>query len=232
MKCPRCKKQLRKGAKFCPACGTRVEKKRGIRFTSILLVIAMLLGIVAVGWFGGILFAKLFDGKFIDLFSGKENIETNNVREVIAQAEEALAHAKKLEIDSEYENDITELYLQSVTNKIVELDADNGIATVEVSIPDLTELLPQTVTNALRENEETAYEELLRIIQTEVEKAISNQDIEKITTTVVLPVEEINGEYKPVYNEQWEEIVFGSLEDMYIDYFHTMIGGLSDEIAK
>ena len=102
MKCRRCKKQLRKGAKFCPACGARVEKKRGIRFTSILLVIVLLLSIVAIGWSGGILFAKLFGGKFIDLFSGKENIEIHNV-------EEAIAHARELGEEYGYENAFSEL---------------------------------------------------------------------------------------------------------------------------
>lgn len=110
MKCPRCKKQLRKGAKFCPACGTRIEKKRGIRFTSILLVIALLLGIVAVGWGSGILIAKYFGGNFKNLFSGKENVVIHNV-------EEAIAHARNLGKEYGYENALSEL-TEKVTTTI------------------------------------------------------------------------------------------------------------------
>lgn len=110
MKCPRCKKQLRKGAKFCPACGTRIEKKRGIPFTSILLVIAMLLSIVAVGWGSGILIAKYFGGNFKNLFSGKKNVEIHNV-------EEAIAHARDLGEKYGYENALSEL-TEKVTTTI------------------------------------------------------------------------------------------------------------------
>lgn len=110
MKCPRCKKQLRKGAKFCPACGARVEKKRGIRFTSILLVIVFLLSIVAIGWSGGILFAKYFGGNFKDLFSRKKNVEIHNV-------EEAIAHARNLGKEYGYENALSEL-TEKVTTTI------------------------------------------------------------------------------------------------------------------
>lgn len=114
MKCPRCKKQLRKGAKFCPACGARVEKKRGIRFTSILLVIVLLLIIVAIGWSGGILFAKYFGGNFKDLFSRKETIEIHNV-------EEAIAHAKWFGEELGYENALSELTEKALTT----VDGDN-----------------------------------------------------------------------------------------------------------
>lgn len=110
MKCPRCKKQLRKGAKFCPACGTKIEKKRGIRFTSILLVIVLLLSIVAIGWSGGILFAKHFGSNFKDLFSGKENVEIHNV-------EEAIAHARDLGDECGYENAMSEM-TEKVTTTI------------------------------------------------------------------------------------------------------------------
>lgn len=127
---------------------------------------------------------------------------------------------------------ITKAYLQGVTYEIIELDKDNGVATLEVSVPNFTQLLPQIVTNVLAANEGASYEELLQIVQSEVEKALTDEGVEKTITTIDLPVEERNGEYKLIYNEQWDQIVFGSLEDMYIEYYRTMIGGLIDEIPE
>lgn len=127
---------------------------------------------------------------------------------------------------------VAKSYLQSVTYEIKELDKENKVATLEVSVPNFTQVLPQIVSDVLAENEDASYEDLLQIVQSEMEKALSNEDIEKKTTTVDLPIEENDGEYKLIYNEQWEQIVFGSLENMYIEYYRTMIGGLIDEIPE
>lgn len=81
MKCPRCKKQLRKGAKFCPACGTRIEKKQKIRFTHILLIISILLGIIAIGWGGGILLAKISS-------TGTIKLDSKTIREAKIKVED------------------------------------------------------------------------------------------------------------------------------------------------
>lgn len=126
---------------------------------------------------------------------------------------------------------VAKSYLQSVTYEIKELDKENKIATLEVSVPNFTQVLPQIVSDVLAENEDASYEDLLQIVKSELEKVLSNENIEK-TTTVDLPIEENDGEYKLIYNEQWEQIVFGSLENMYIEYYRTMIGGLIDEIPE
>lgn len=109
MKCPRCKKQLRKGAKFCPACGAKIEKRR-VRPSLILWIIIMLLSLVVIGWSGGILLAKHFGGNFKDLFSGKKTVEIRSV-------EEAITHAKELGGAYGYENALSEL-TEKVTTAI------------------------------------------------------------------------------------------------------------------
>lgn len=232
MKCSRCKSKLRKEDKFCAVCGARVGRKRRIRFTSIFLVIVLLLSLIAIGWSGSILFTKHFSGKLRDLFSGKKTIETHNVGEVISQAENAITRAKELGPESEYKNHIAEVYLQSVTYEIITLDKENGIATLEVSVPNVAQLLPQIVNNVLAENTGESYDALLQIVQSELERALSDEGIERTTTTIDFPIEYNNGEYEPIYTEQWEQLVFGSLEDMYIEYYRTMIGEMHDEIPE
>lgn len=113
MKCPRCKKQLRKGAKFCPACGAKIEKRR-VRPSLIVWILIMLLSLIVIGWSGGILFAKHFGGNFKDLFLGKKTVEIHSV-------EEAIAHAKEFGEELGYENAFSEL-TEKVTTTI---DGDN-----------------------------------------------------------------------------------------------------------
>lgn len=95
MKCPRCKRQLRDGARYCTACGTKIEKKRGNRLTSILLIVVLILSFAIVGCFGGVLLAKYF------------GISKTEVK--VSSAEEAIEHAQKLGKKLGYENALSEL---------------------------------------------------------------------------------------------------------------------------
>lgn len=131
--------------------------------------------------------------------------------------------------DAEITSDLVKSYFQGITYEIVELDKDNKFATVNVSVPDLTKILPQIISDVLTKNPDATYDELLSIVQSKLEKELTSDGAEKNTTTLDLPIEEKDGKYLLIYNEQWEEIVFGSLEEMYLDYYRTMIGGLPDE---
>lgn len=127
---------------------------------------------------------------------------------------------------------VTKAYLQGITYNIEDLDRENRIATLTISVPNLAEALPQTVTKVMAENPDASYEELLLMVQNELNNLLTNDELEITTTTLDLPFDEIDGEYKLIYNEQWEKIVFGRLEEMYIEYYRTMIGGMIDEIPE
>lgn len=103
MRCPKCKKQLREGAKFCPACGARVKKRQGRWVVAVLLVIILLLGVIAGGLAIGIFAAKHFG-------SSKSALKISNV-------EEAIAHAKELGEELGYENAMSEM-TEKVTTEI------------------------------------------------------------------------------------------------------------------
>lgn len=103
MRCPKCKKQLREGAKFCPACGARVKKRKGCRVVAVLLAIILLLGVIAGGAAIGIFAAKRFG-------SSKAAPKISNV-------EEAIAHAKKLGEEFGYENAMSEM-TEKVTTEV------------------------------------------------------------------------------------------------------------------
>lgn len=103
MKCPKCKKPLREGAKFCPACGARVKKHKGHRIAAVVLVILLLVGAVAGGLAIGFFAEKHFS-------SSKSAPKISNV-------EDAIAHAKKLGEEYGYENAMSEM-TEKVTTEI------------------------------------------------------------------------------------------------------------------
>ncbi len=103
MKCTNCKKPLREGAKFCPACGAKARQHKGRRSVAIVLVIILLLGVITGGLAIGISAAKHFG-------SSKSMPKINN-------AEEAIAHAKKMGNELGYKNAMSEL-TEKVTTEI------------------------------------------------------------------------------------------------------------------
>lgn len=62
MKCTRCQTQLRNDAKFCPVCGTRVKRRSGMRFTTVLVTIVILLNVTVIGGVVGILLTEGIGG--------------------------------------------------------------------------------------------------------------------------------------------------------------------------
>lgn len=95
MRCPKCRKELREGAKFCPSCGTRVsnhKRNRGFRlFIIIILILSAILGGTGIG----ILAARI--------------VGSSNSAPEIHNAEEAIAYAAELGADLGYKNAMSEL---------------------------------------------------------------------------------------------------------------------------
>lgn len=115
MRCTRCKKKLKKGAKFCPACGTRVPKKKGKRIVAFLLAVLLLLSLSTIG-----LAIYVFVSENFSLKQGLSKIFTAQSTVKIANVEEAIAHAKELGKELGYENAMSEM-----TEKVItEIDGD------------------------------------------------------------------------------------------------------------
>lgn len=155
---------------------------------------------------------------------------SGNYYDNIEYFENAGSDEKK--INKENISGMAKVYLQSVTYDIKELDEANKIAILDVNVPNTAQLLPQIISDVIVKNDEASYEELLQAVQSELEVTLLDENTERITTTIELPVEEEGGEHKLIYNEVWEQAVYGNLEKMYIDCYRTLIGGMTDEIPE
>lgn len=74
MRCPKCKKQLREGAKFCPACGAKVQKRTAHKISLVFLIIALVICIIAAGWGIGTLIAR-----YSEIVNSRVNVSRNNL---------------------------------------------------------------------------------------------------------------------------------------------------------
>ena len=95
MRCPKCRKELREGAKFCPSCGTRVSNRKRNRGFRLFIIIILILSAILGGTGIGILAAKI--------------VGSSNSAPEIHNAEEAIAYAEELGADLGYKNAMSEL---------------------------------------------------------------------------------------------------------------------------
>lgn len=136
------------------------------------------------------------------------------------------------ESNIEDSTEISKAYLQGITYEILEVDKKEMVATLEVSVPNLTQELPNVIEEVFDNNTDASYDELLQILQKELTTSLVSTDEEKTTTIINLPMIKENGEYKLVYNQQWEQAVYGQLKEMYLEYYRQIIGGITDESFK
>ena len=129
-KCPKCKRQLRKNAIFCPACGTQIEKKSHAK--SFLLFIVILLGVIMIGCVGGIFFARLSGGR------------NSNAIKTLNDTDEAVIQ-NDLEVFSGGDiSEITDRVFRQESENIVSAGSDKGIiadlfANADVQVASVTE---------------------------------------------------------------------------------------------
>lgn len=129
-KCPKCKRQLRENARFCPVCGTKIEKKTHTK--PVLLIIAILLGVIVIGCVGGIFFARL---------SGERN---SNAIKTLNDTDEAVIQ-NDLEVFSGGDiSEITDRVFRQESENIVSAGSDKGViadlfANADVQVASVTE---------------------------------------------------------------------------------------------
>lgn len=106
------------------------------------------------------------------------------------------------------------------------------IATLDISVPVITDELSNILDNVIEENNGKGYSDLKEIAKSELSSLFSSSQIENEKSTLTLQIKEINGSYKLVPSEEWNKVLTENLENLYISYLKSLIGGMTDEIPK
>lgn len=120
-------------------------------------------------------------------------------------------------------------YMESITYKIIDIDTDSLNATVEVSVPQVSEALVQTVAQVLRDYPDASSEQVKEYVLLDFQNRLENDELPRRTETLSVPVERTFFEYKLAPNSDWYQFTMGELEELYLEYFRVMIGGMTDE---
>lgn len=136
-------------------------------------------------------------------------------------------------LDSSGESDeLTQSFLESVQYEIIDIDKENMTAAVDISVPVITDELSNILNNVIAENNGKSYDDLKQIAESELSSMLSSSQLEKEKSTLTLQIEEINGSYKLVPSEEWNKVLTENLENLYMSYLESLIGGMTDEMPK
>ena len=136
-------------------------------------------------------------------------------------------------LDSSSEPDeLTKSYLENIQYEIIDVDKENMTSTVNVSIPVINNELSDILDKVITENSGKDYEELKQIAETELTDLLNSGQIEKEKSTLTLQIIEEDGSYKLVPSDEWNETLTANLENLYMNYLKSLIGGMSNETSE
>lgn len=103
---------------------------------------------------------------------------------------------------------------------------EKGTAEVKVTTPDLAKIISESIEKAIDECGVEDYDALLNKVKEHVQKALNSDDCPMMDSVVEMDVRKTDEGYTLISNEEFERIIAGNLEGIFIQ---TLMEGLANE---
>lgn len=127
---------------------------------------------------------------------------------------------------------LTQSFLKSIHYEITDIDKEKMTAVVEVNVPKMADTLSEVLDKVIENNSDKDKEELIRIAESELSSMLSSNQIETQKSTITLQIEETDGFYKLVPSEELDGVITGELDNLYMSYLKSLLGGITDELPE
>lgn len=122
-------------------------------------------------------------------------------------------------------SDLSQAYLKNISYEIKDIDEDKMIVTIDVTVPNVTDILTEIIHFTVESNEyEVSYTDLKNIVEDKFVEKLLDGKFELESSTIQLPLEDVNGVYKIVTTDEFTELIYGDIVKAYFDVF-LAIGG-------
>ncbi len=122
-------------------------------------------------------------------------------------------------------SELSQAYLKNISYKIIDIDEDKMMATIDVAVPNVTETLTEIVYSIVeKDKSEASYTDLRNMVEDEFIERLLAGKFELESETVQVPIEEVNGTYKLVSTDELTELIYGNIVKAYFKEFSN-IGG-------
>lgn len=133
---------------------------------------------------------------------------------------------------SDEPDELTQSFLKAIRYEITHINNENMIATVDIYVPVISDELPAILDDVIAKNINKEYADLMQIAENELSSMLDSNQIETKKSTISLQLKKIDGSYKIILSDEWNEILTENLESFYISYLESLIGRMTDEIPK
>lgn len=105
-------------------------------------------------------------------------------------------------------------------------NGNTGIAEVQVTTPDLGHIISDSIQVAIDEYGTEDYDALLDSVKENIQTVLSSEDYPTLDSTVEMVAEKTEDGYTLISNEEFEKIISGNLEEIFIQ---ALMEGLANE---
>lgn len=114
---------------------------------------------------------------------------------------------------------LAESFSKNVTYQVSDIswDGDSGVAQVIVTTPDLSQIISDSVQSAIDEHGTDDYDVLLDSAKENIQVVLSSEDYPTLESDIEMEAEKNDEGYTLISNEDFEKIVQGNLEKIFLN---------------
>ena len=113
---------------------------------------------------------------------------------------------------------LAESFNEKIMYEVVDIswEGDSGVAEVNVSTPDLKQIMSASIETVINAHEETPYDIMLERVKENVQTALNSTDYPILERSIEMDVQKTDDGYVLISNDVFEEIISGSLSEIFI----------------
>ena len=130
--------------------------------------------------------------------------------------------------DYEPSGTLSKSFSENVVYEVSDIswNGNSGIAEVKVTTPDLGQIISDAIQTAIDEYGTEDYDTLLDSVKENIQAVLSSEDYPTLESTIEVDAEKTEDGYTLISNEEFEKIVSGNLEEIFIQ---ALMEGLANE---
>ncbi len=127
--------------------------------------------------------------------------------------------------------ELAESYGENVVYEVLDIvwNGDSGVAQVIVTTPDLSKIISDSIQSAIKDLGTADYDKLLESVKENIQTTLNSGKYPTLENNVEMDAQKTPDGYLLISNEEFEKIIAGNLEEIFIQ---ALMEGITNESSK